>query len=124
MAHNRLGFIQLLQILLLLLRQSLSPCSNSLIHPLNATKADNGTANPLIDPGQCHMAYFPIFLLGKLLHAVNYGDICLAESAPYRALFFAFGARRVAIVSVRPREVAATERCPLGSCQLVFGIIS
>jgi hypothetical protein len=116
MAHNRLGFIQLLQILLLLLRQRLSPRPNSLTHPLNATKADDRTADSLIDPGQCHMAHFPIFLLSKLLHALDYGNICLAESARREGFFLDFGPRRVSIVSMRPCEIAAGQRCPLAWC--------
>jgi hypothetical protein len=120
MAHNRLGFVRLFQILLLLLRQRLSPCPNSLIHSFNATKANNGTANPLIDPGQCYVAHFPILLLGKLLHALDDRDIYLAESAPRGAFFLAFGARRVAVVSMGPREVAAAERCPLISVSGCF----
>jgi hypothetical protein len=70
-ARNLLRLIQLLQILLLLSRQRLSPRSNSLIHPLDAAEANDWTTDTLVDPSQRHMAHLPALLFRELLDSLD-----------------------------------------------------
>lgn len=49
-AHDLLRLVELLQVLLLLVRQCLPPDIASLFQPLDRTESYNGTADPLVDP--------------------------------------------------------------------------
>lgn len=99
MTRKWFRLIQLLQILLFLFCQSLASRGNSLIHPLNAAKADNRTADPLVNPGECYSSFSSPFL-GKLLESLDNRNVCLAE--PAGRLFLVFRARCVSIIGVWP----------------------
>lgn len=77
MARNVLWLVQLLQILLFLLCQSLPLGLNGLLQALDAAETNNGAANSLIDPGQGHVTHLPASLLSNLLHSPDDLEVSL-----------------------------------------------
>jgi hypothetical protein len=109
MSRNGLRLIQLLQILLLFLRQRLTPNLNRLINPLNTTKPNNRTADPLIDPCQCDLTHLPALLLSQFLNASNGLVIGISQSLVCFGLAANCGSECFGGTS----EETAAERCPL-----------
>lgn len=68
MPRDGLWNIQLLQILLLFLRQRLSSHIKRLINPVNTAESNNRTADPLINPRQRNLTHLPALLLSQLLN--------------------------------------------------------
>ena len=66
-----LRLIQLLQVLLLLLRQRLPRSTNRLVQTLLAAEANDGTGHALVDPRQRNVRHGPASLVGNLHQALD-----------------------------------------------------
>lgn len=108
MAINRLGLVQLLKILLLLVAQHLPPRRDRLLDPLDAAEPDDGTRHSLVDPCQRHVRNRPVVLLGQLDDPPDDGQVRLAR-LPF---ILARAPVRGAKVGGLAGEVAAAQRRP------------
>ena len=109
MSRNSLRLIQLLQILLLFLRQGLAPDLNRLVNPLNTTESNNRTTDPLINPGQCNLTHLPALLLSQFLNASNGLVIGIGQSL----VCFRLAADRASKCFGGASKMTAAERSPL-----------
>lgn len=113
MARDLLGLIQLLQILLLVLRQDLPPRSDGLLDPLDAAKPNNRTGHALVDPGKSDMCHGPVVLLCNLNNPAD--DVPIEVRRPVASwlrVLLPFATARRSKVSRRAREVPAAQRRP------------
>ena len=119
MAPDSFGFIELLQVLFLLVRQRLPLSRKRLVQPLDRTESYNGTANPLVEPSQRDLGHRPTLLLGELLHPRDGLDIDL----PQTCLGVILASLCCAILGIWAAEVSSIKRRPL-ECILADGRLS
>jgi hypothetical protein len=114
MSNNPDGLVQLLQVLLLLLGQHLTPRRKGFVHPICTGETDDWTCDALVDPCERNMAHLPIVLLCNLFNTRN--DLLVTLSVTrglVPGLLFAFGTGGRAKCGGRASEMATAKRCPL-----------